>query len=111
MLNLTEAALSGLKKYFETNDVAPIRVFVAQSCSGASLALGLDEVRDGDKSFDFDGGIKVVMEEELLNDAQPVSIDMGPMGFSVDSSLEFPQGGGCGCSSCGTGSCGDGGCH
>ncbi|MGE4290930.1 MAG: IscA/HesB family protein [Desulfovibrio sp.] len=111
MLELTDAALTGLKKYFESNDMAPIRVFVAQSCSGASLALGLDEVRDGDKSFDFDGGIKVVMDAELLEGAQPVSIDMGPMGFAVSSSLEFPQGGGCGCPSCGTGSCGDGGCH
>lgn len=111
MLNLTEAALNGLKKYFETNDMAPVRVFVAQSCSGASLALGLDEVRDGDKSFDFDGGIQVVMAEDLLEEAKPVNIDMGPMGFDVASSLEFETGGNCGCPSCGTGSCGSGGCH
>lgn len=111
MLQLSDAALNGLKQYFESNEKAPVRVFVAQSCSGASLALGLDQVRDGDKSFDFDGDITVVVDEELIEQAQPVTIDMGPMGFEVQSSLEFPQDGGCGCSSCGTGSCSSGSCH
>ncbi|MDD4731232.1 MAG: IscA/HesB family protein [Desulfovibrio sp.] len=110
MLQLSDAALDGLKQYFKSNEKAPVRVFVAQSCSGASLALGLDQVREGDKSFDFDGDITVVVDEELLEQAKPVTIDMGPMGFAVESSLEFPQGG-CGCSSCGTGSCSPGSCH
>jgi len=67
--------------------------------------LALDEPKDTDEVFDFDGGIKFVMEKDLLEAAKPVKVDITYTGFSVDSNLQL-GGGSCG-SSCGTGgSCG-----
>ncbi|MEF2146517.1 MAG: IscA/HesB family protein [Desulfovibrionaceae bacterium] len=111
MLTLTDAALTELKKYFESNELQPVRVFLAQGgCSGPQLALGLDEKRDGDEAYDFDGGISLVMDGELMAEAKPVTIDMGPMGFTIGSSLPVNTGGCCGSSAGGCGSgCGTGG--
>ena len=54
--------------------------------------------------FDFDGGIKFIMDKELLETAKPITVDISYMGFTVDSSL--PSSGG----SCSSGSCSSGGC-
>lgn len=66
--------------------------------------MALDEPKDTDEVFDFEGDIKFVMEKELLEAAKPVKVDITYTGFSVDSNLQL-GGGGCG-SSCST----DGGC-
>lgn len=59
--------------------------------------------------FDFDGGIKFVIDKQLLASATPVKVDVTYTGFTVESSLQL--GGGCGCSGCGTGGGDDsGGC-
>jgi mevalonate kinase len=50
-------------------------------------------------------GYTFVVEKALYEQAAPISINMTPMGFSVDSNLEL--GGGCG-SSCSGGSCSTG---
>lgn len=66
--------------------------------------MALDEPKDSDEVFDFDGGIKFVMDKALLDSAKPVTVDISYMGFTVDSSL--PTGGGCGSSCSTSGSCG-----
>ncbi|BBD07438.1 HesB/YadR/YfhF-family protein [Desulfovibrio ferrophilus] len=69
--------------------------------------MALDEPKDTDEVFEFDGDIKFVMEKELLEAAKPVKVDITYTGFSVDSNLQL-GGGGCGSGSCGTDS--SGGC-
>lgn len=68
--------------------------------------MALDEPKDSDEVFDFDGDIKFVMDKQLLDSAKPVTVDISYMGFTVDSSL--PTGGSCGsgCGSSGSGGCG-----
>lgn len=115
MLTLSNTASEQIKEYFAGKDTQPIRVFLSGGgCSGPRLMLALDEVRDGDKTFDLEG-FSFVVDEELLQEATPIHIDLTPMGFSLTSSLKLQGGGGCGCS-CGSGdgggasSCGSGGC-
>jgi Fe-S cluster assembly iron-binding protein IscA len=101
MLTVTDAAQDQVAKFFEDKEAQPIRVYLAQGCSGPSLALGLDEVKDGDENYEFNG-VNYVIEKDLLEKVQPVSIDFnGTFGFSVDSSLPKPTGG---CSGCGSSS-------
>lgn len=112
MFDISDGALAQIKEYFSDKDIVPVRVFLAQGgCSGPQLTLALDEVREGDKSFDYDGGLTFVVNDALLEEAKPLKVDIGPMGFVVDSSLEL--GGGCGCASsggCGSGCASGGGC-
>jgi len=70
--------------------------------------LALDEPKDTDKVFEFEGNIKFVMEKELLESAKPVKVDITYTGFSVESNLQLGGGGGCGSGSCSTDS--SGGC-
>jgi hypothetical protein len=48
-------------------------------------------------------GYTFLVEKALYEQAAPLTVNMTPMGFSVDSRLEL-GGGGCG-SSCSSGSC------
>jgi len=101
MINVTESAQQELTTYFEGKEAQPIRVHLADGgCSGMRLSLALDEVRDGDKSFE-EGGFTFLIHEELVEATGKVSIDMTQYGFSIDS--ENVVGGG-GCGSC-SGSC------
>lgn len=110
MFDITDAALAQIKEYFSDKDIVPVRVFLAQGgCAGPQLTLALDEVREGDKTFEYDGGLSFVVDEALMEEAKPVKVDIGPMGFTVESSLVLD--GGCGCASSGCGSgCAPGGC-
>jgi len=67
------------------------------------LALALDELRDTDVSEDV-SGYTILMDKDLYAKASPLTVDMGPMGFAVESSLEL-GGGGCGSSCSSGGSC------
>lgn len=106
MLQLTDAAKAELVKYFSENPASPVRVFLAPGgCSGPRLSLALDEANEQDESVDFGDGITLIMNKDLLQEAAPVKIDMGYAGFTVESSMEFPEPqGGCGscCGSCGS---------
>lgn len=66
--------------------------------------MALDEPKDSDEVFDLEGGIKFLMDKELLESAKPVTVDISYMGFTVDSSLQL-GGGGCSSGSCSTGGC------
>ncbi|NJB66567.1 hypothetical protein GGQ74_000207 [Desulfobaculum xiamenense] len=66
--------------------------------------MALDEPKETDAVFDFEDGLKFVMDKQLLTSAAPVKVDLTYTGFVVDSNL--PVGGG----SCSSGSCSSGGC-
>jgi Fe-S cluster assembly iron-binding protein IscA len=107
MISLSDAAKTQLDAYFEGKDKAPIRVFLSGGCCGPKLSLALDEVRDGDESFEA-GGYTLLAEKALLAAAGAVSIDMNEYGFSVESENQLGGGGSCGSGGCGSGS--GGGC-
>jgi hypothetical protein len=65
--------------------------------------LALDEPKETDAVFDFDGGISFVIDKQLLESAAPVKVDVTYTGFTVDSSLQL--GGGCSSGSCSSGGC------
>ena len=99
MVNITENALNELNSYFADKEKSPIRVYLAPGgCSGPMMSLALDEPNDSDEVMEQEG-YKFVVDKDLYEKAKPISIDMTPMGFTVNSSLEL--GGGCG--SCGGG--------
>ncbi|WP_319541873.1 IscA/HesB family protein [uncultured Pseudodesulfovibrio sp.] len=102
MINVTESAQKELTTYFADREVQPIRVHLADGgCAGMKLSMALDEVRDGDKSFEH-AGFTFLINEELSEAAGTVSIDMTDYGFAIDSEKQIGGGGG-GCSGC---SCG-----
>lgn len=102
-ITITDSAKEQLDQYFADKKQAPIRIFVASGCGGQMLALALDNPGEGDTT-EQSQGYEFVMNEELAGEAGDVSIDVGPMGFAVDSDLVFeaPEASGCGgCTGCG----------
>ena len=65
------------------------------------MAMALDETRDTDEVFKFDG-YDYIVDKEFLKMAQPIKVDFLSTGFFITSSIDL----GPGCSSCGS----DGGC-
>lgn len=65
------------------------------------MAMALDETRNTDEVFDFNG-YSYVVDKEFLEKAKPIKVDFLSTGFFISSSIEL----GGGCSSCGS----DGGC-
>jgi Fe-S cluster assembly iron-binding protein IscA len=106
MFDLKPAAKLQLDSHFNGKEAEPIRIYLASGCGGARLGLALDEKKPGDQVFEVEG-YSFLMEEALFEEAKPVTVDFDQqMGFAVQSSMKFPEGGG-GCSSCGCGgSCG-----
>ena len=106
MFTLQPTAKAQLDEHFNGKDKEPIRIYLASGCGGPRLGLALDEPKAGDQVFDIDG-YSFLMEEPLFEQAKPVSVLFDDnTGFTVQSAMVFPEGGG-GCSSCGCGgSCG-----
>ena len=66
--------------------------------------MALDELRDGDESFNA-GELTFVVEKEFFETIKPVTIDYVTTptgeGFDISSSLPKPEEGACGsCTSC-----------
>lgn len=103
MFNVTESAQEQVRAYFQGKQQMPIRVFLHQGgCGGPQMAMALDDRKDTDTVFTFDG-VDYLVNKEFLEDAKPINVDFIESGFKVTSSLEL---GGGGCSSCGSeGSC------
>lgn len=101
MFNVTENAQKQIAEYFQDKDIMPVRVFLNQGgCGGPQLAMALDDKKDSDSVFTFDG-IEYLVDTVFLSQAQPIDVDFLESGFKVTSALELG-----GCSSCGTeGSC------
>jgi Fe-S cluster assembly iron-binding protein IscA len=99
MFEITDNAKNEIRTYFSENDPAPVRVFVANGCGGPTLALGVDEQREGDEVIAVDE-LTIVVNSELLADAKPLKVDFTEQGFSVSSSLAFEEQRSGGCGSC-----------
>ena len=105
MITLSENARKELDAYFADKEKMGVRVFLAAGgCSGPRLALALDDATDQDEVFE-DGGYTLLVDKELYTQTGNIAVDMGYMGFTVDSELELPGVGLGGCASCG-GGCG-----
>jgi len=50
-------------------------------------------------------GLTFLVDKKFLEEAKPIKVDFGMMGFRIESSLNL-GGGKDACSSCGSGSCG-----
>ena len=103
MVELSDSAREELEAYFEGKEKSPIRIFLASGgCAGVRLVMALDEAGEDDKTCE-QGGFTFIASKELLNTTGNLSINMGPMGFSIDSDIPIASAGGCsGCSSAGT---------
>jgi Fe-S cluster assembly iron-binding protein IscA len=105
MITLSETARKELDAYFADKDKAGVRVFLATGgCSGARLALALDEPTADDAVFE-NSGYTLCIGKDLYEQSGDISIDMSYMGFVVESALDIPGIGAGGCASCG-GGCG-----
>ena len=111
MIAVTKTAQQKLINYLSENNISsPLRIALMQGgCSGAALALAIDEAKDDDIIQSF-GELSVLMNKDLLEQCGSISIDFiesgSKSGFSIQSSNPVP-GVGKGCTS---GSCNSGGC-
>jgi len=111
MLEVTDQAKTKLVEYLKENNItSPLRVFINQSgCSGSSLALALDEQKDGDQVFTEDS-LTFLAEKAILAQCGTITVDYleasGNSGFSLSSANQLPGGGGCSTGSCGSDGCG-----
>lgn len=87
MLTITEAAQKLALRYFEGKPIRPVRIILADGCSGQKLSLVEDRVKDTDSVFQF-GELTFIIEKELMDLGRPFAIDRTPQGFSIDSRLQ-----------------------
>ena len=97
MIKVTKTAQEQIKAYFNDKEIQPVRIFVTSGCGGSQLAMAMDETKETDSVFTYDG-VNYIMETSLLEQALPVEIDFSGTGFKLNSSLEL----GSGCNSCGS---------
>jgi Fe-S cluster assembly iron-binding protein IscA len=101
MFEVTESARQELKAFFKDKEVQPLRVFLkTNTCGGPRLVVGMDEQRDGDKTFEVDG-LTYVIEQSFFEEIQPVTVDFCDNNFSVSAAVSFGEG----CSGCDSTGC------
>ncbi len=101
MFEVTESARQELKTFFKDKDVQPLRIFLkTNTCGGPRLVVGIDEQRDGDRTFEIDG-LTYVIEHGFFEEIKPVSVDFCNNNFTVSAAVSF----GDGCSGCATTGC------
>ena len=101
-LVLTEAAQALLDLHFQDREKPCLRVFLSFMYeSGPRLDLAPDAPGPDDTVCQA-GGWTFAVKTLLLEQAAPITVDIGPEGFCMRSSLDFTEAGG----NCG-GSCGD----
>jgi hypothetical protein len=99
---LTPAAKAALELHFQGQDKPTLRVFLSFLAeSGPRLELAPDAPTPADRQCRVDGW-DFVIGSLLLDQAAPLTIDIGPKGFTIQSGLDFSDAGG----NCG-GACGD----
>ncbi|MDA3791588.1 MAG: IscA/HesB family protein [Desulfobacula sp.] len=99
MIKVTKTAQEQVKEYFNGKEVQPVRIFVSSGCGGSQLAMALDEKKETDSVFTYNG-VEYIMETSLLEEARVVEVEFSGTGFKLNSSLDL----GGSCSSCGHGS-------
>lgn len=104
MVEVTPQASEAIKAIMaEKNMEGTLRIFMQQGCGGAQLALGIDEVRPTDDSFEADG-LTYVVDKELGTITGKLTLDYvnetAQAGFTISSEKPLPAPeGGCGCGS------------
>lgn len=112
MLEVSTEANEKLVEYMNENNItSSFRVFMTEGgCSGPSLALALDEEKDGDQVFTEEGTVFLV-NKALLEQCGTIKLEFANVndqpGFSLESKNPLPgAGGGCSPGSCGSTGCG-----
>lgn len=108
MINITPIAQTKLEEYLKENNLkSGIRIYLAPGCcSGASLALTLDEVTENDLTAQF-GELQLIIDRALSSQVGEATVDFKDegwrSGFVVASENMINQDAmGCdSCSSCG----------
>lgn len=118
-MEVSDLAVTKVKEYLAENNItSAVRVAIMSGgCSGPVLSLALDEKKDADTVFDYDG-LKFLVDGAVTTNCGAIKVDYvqetsgcgcsgsGGAGFSVSSERPLSTGGG-GCGgSCGSGSCG-----
>ena len=75
MLQITEPAAEQLAQMLSESD-APDDVAIRLVVDGEGVALRLDNVREGDTTFDHDGGTVLVLDEEAAELLASRSLDV-----------------------------------
>ena len=119
MFEVSELAVSKVKEYLAENNIASaVRVAIMSGgCSGPALALALDEKKETDAIYEYEG-LSFLVDGAVTAACGAIKVDYihqksgcgcsgsGESGFSVTSEKPLSTiGGGCG-GSCGSGSCG-----
>ncbi len=105
MFTVTDKASEVIKEFLKDKDEnSAIRITISMGCCGPALGMALDEPKDEDQMID-EKGIKFVIDKDLLNQAQPISVDFietpRGSGFQLTSALPKAEGGcGSSCSGC-----------
>lgn len=105
MVEVTPQASEAIKSIMAEKSLdGTLRIFLQQGCGGSQLALGIDELRPSDDSFEADG-LTYVVDKELSAVTGKLTLDYvkeaAQAGFTISSEnpLPAPEGGcGCGCS-------------
>ena len=118
MLDVSDLAVTKVKEYLEENNItSAVRVAIMSGgCSGPALSLALDEKKETDKAYEFNG-VAFLVDGAVTAACGAIKVDYvqetsgcgcsgsGGSGFSVSSEKPLASGGGCG-GSCSSGSCG-----
>ena len=118
MLEVTDLAVTKVKEYLAENNItSAIRVAIMSGgCSGPALSLALDEKKDTDQVFDYNG-LNFLIDGAVTAACGAIKVDYiqetsgcgcsgsGGAGFAVSSERPLASRGGCG-GSCSSGSCG-----
>lgn len=102
-VQISQETIDEIKKIVEAQSDRPsnVRIFVAgHGCSGPSLGLALDELKDSDLS-DESNEIKFIMDKGLYEQLGEINVDFVGNGYYVAPVNQVESG----CSGCG------GGCH
>ncbi|WP_417911773.1 IscA/HesB family protein [Candidatus Electronema sp. TJ] len=116
MIEITDLAVKNVKDYLDQNKIeSAVRIsMMSGGCSGPSLSLSLDDVKEGDLTVEKDG-ISFLMDKGLSDTCGAVKVDFvessggcgcsgGGFTISCEKPLPGARSGGCG------GSCSSGGC-
>ena len=102
-VQINQETIDEIKKIVEAQSDRPsnVRIFVAgHGCSGPSLGLALDEVKESDL-VDESKEIKFIMDKDLFDQLGEINVEFVGNGYYVSPINQVESG----CSGCG------GGCH
>lgn len=93
-ISLTEAAQTALRTTFQDRARPSLRIFMSFMYDGGPRLDVAPDAPNADDSVCQVDGWTVVINTQLLNQAAPLSIDVGPQGYVVHSALDFSEAGG-----------------